>query len=46
MEKALKILLNSAHCADMYPSATDDLPQLKQARELISNLIGNWLKQD
>ncbi|XP_044268918.1 putative serine protease K12H4.7 [Tribolium madens] len=35
----------TAHCANMYPPADTDLPQLKEAREQILSLIGTWLGQ-
>ncbi|KAJ9590369.1 hypothetical protein L9F63_016606, partial [Diploptera punctata] len=35
----------TAHCANMYPSSPNDLPQLVEAREKISNLIGVWLTE-
>lgn len=39
------ILINgTAHCANMYPSRAEDLPQLTQARAKISDLIGTWIK--
>ncbi|XP_032679651.1 putative serine protease K12H4.7 [Odontomachus brunneus] len=34
----------TAHCAVLYPSTEKDLPQLKQARILIKDLIKQWLK--
>ncbi|XP_069679162.1 putative serine protease F56F10.1 [Periplaneta americana] len=36
----------TAHCADMYPDAEEDPPQLKAARRMISDLIGEWLEED
>jgi hypothetical protein len=42
----LYFIKGTAHCADMYPSGEDDLPQLTLAREQITNLLNNWLKQD
>ncbi|KDR21723.1 putative serine protease K12H4.7 [Zootermopsis nevadensis] len=36
----------TAHCADMYPSLSSDLPQLVAARKKISDLIGQWLGDD
>jgi hypothetical protein len=35
----------TAHCSDMYPSGENDLPELVQAREKITNLLNAWLKQ-
>nr|APA33879.1 seminal fluid protein [Nilaparvata lugens] len=35
----------TAHCANMYPPSEKDFPQLKKAREDISELIGVWLNQ-
>lgn len=34
----------TAHCANMYPSSENDMPQLKKARIQIKNLIKEWLK--
>ncbi|KAL6442746.1 hypothetical protein ACFW04_002671 [Cataglyphis niger] len=34
----------TAHCADMYPSSENDIPQLKEARIQIKDLIKQWLK--
>lgn len=34
----------TAHCADMYPSSENDMPQLKEARAQIKDLIQQWLK--
>ncbi|KAM0732821.1 putative serine protease F56F10.1 [Formica fusca] len=34
----------TAHCADMYPSSENDMPQLKEARIQIKDLIKQWLK--
>jgi hypothetical protein len=36
----------TAHCADMYPSAASDPPQLVAARRKIADLIGQWLVED
>lgn len=36
----------TAHCADMYPSSENDMPQLKEARIQIKGLIKQWLKND
>ncbi|CAH1395060.1 unnamed protein product [Nezara viridula] len=33
----------TAHCADMYPSADTDIPQLKEARKEIFSQIKKWL---
>ena len=33
----------TAHCANMYPESPDDPPQLKQARQKIEDLVGQWL---
>ncbi|XP_049810851.1 putative serine protease K12H4.7 [Schistocerca nitens] len=33
----------TAHCANMYPSAPNDPPQLVAARKKVGNLIGKWL---
>lgn len=35
--------LGTAHCANMYPSAATDLPQLKKARTLIKAYLSEWL---
>uniref|UniRef100_A0A4W3KCS1 Serine protease 59, putative n=1 Tax=Callorhinchus milii TaxID=7868 RepID=A0A4W3KCS1_CALMI len=34
----------TAHCANMYPARSEDLPQLTRAREEILQLLQNWLK--
>ncbi|KAK7788861.1 hypothetical protein R5R35_007892 [Gryllus longicercus] len=33
----------TAHCANMYPAAPSDLPQLKAARKMIDSLLTQWL---
>ncbi|CAB0016347.1 unnamed protein product [Nesidiocoris tenuis] len=33
----------TAHCANMYPPAPDDLPQLTAARAKIEQILGEWL---
>ncbi|XP_064639695.1 putative serine protease K12H4.7 isoform X2 [Lineus longissimus] len=33
----------TAHCANMYPDSPDDPPQLKQARQKIEDLVGQWI---
>ncbi|XP_037534378.1 thymus-specific serine protease [Nematolebias whitei] len=35
----------TAHCADMYPARSQDLPQLPLARDHIFLLLQQWLKQ-
>ncbi|KAM6932881.1 thymus-specific serine protease [Xenentodon cancila] len=35
----------TAHCANMYPARSEDLPQLSLAREHIFLLLQQWLKQ-
>ncbi|XP_054258619.1 putative serine protease K12H4.7 [Macrosteles quadrilineatus] len=35
----------TAHCANMYPVADNDLPALTAARQQISALIGKWLQE-
>ncbi|ETN73201.1 hypothetical protein NECAME_18468 [Necator americanus] len=35
----------TAHCADMYPSRPQDLPDLIEARKITEDNIANWLKQ-
>lgn len=37
------LIEGTAHCADMYPSADTDIPQLKEAREEIFSQIKKWL---
>ncbi|CAF0815275.1 unnamed protein product [Adineta ricciae] len=37
-------LASTAHCADMYPDAEWDPPELRQARQTISDTIGRWLQ--
>ncbi|XP_063919924.1 putative serine protease K12H4.7 [Zophobas morio] len=34
----------TAHCANMYPPADTDLPELTAARQQVSELIDSWLK--
>ncbi|XP_031831625.1 putative serine protease K12H4.7 [Nomia melanderi] len=34
----------TAHCANMYPPSKNDLPELKEARVQIGQLIRQWLK--
>ncbi|XP_076248423.1 putative serine protease K12H4.7 [Calliopsis andreniformis] len=42
--QASAIYINgTAHCANMYPSSKDDLPELKSARIQIGKLIDQWL---
>ncbi|XP_043216351.1 putative serine protease K12H4.7 isoform X2 [Amphibalanus amphitrite] len=36
----------TAHCANMYPSRDEDLPELKAARRRIGRLIARWLQED
>ncbi|MED6274835.1 hypothetical protein CHARACLAT_020454 [Characodon lateralis] len=35
----------TAHCANMYPAGSEDLPQLSEARDHIFLLLQQWLKQ-
>ncbi|XP_034459958.1 thymus-specific serine protease isoform X2 [Hippoglossus hippoglossus] len=35
----------TAHCANMYPARSEDLPQLDLARDHVSLLLQQWLKQ-
>lgn len=35
----------TSHCANMYPARSDDPPQLTLARDHISLLLQQWLKQ-
>lgn len=45
-QQAPAILINgTAHCANMYPEADTDLPELIKAREEVNRLIGDWLNQ-
>ncbi|XP_066146398.1 putative serine protease F56F10.1 isoform X1 [Euwallacea fornicatus] len=37
------LIKGTAHCADMYPAADEDLPQLKAARVEIAQHIESWL---
>ncbi|KAG8322018.1 putative serine protease K12H4.7 [Homalodisca vitripennis] len=40
------ILINgTAHCANMYPPRSSDLPALKAARKEVGKLIGQWLQE-
>lgn len=34
----------TAHCANMYPPSERDIPQLKEARTQIKDLIKQWLQ--
>lgn len=43
MESPAIYIQGTAHCANMYPATSDDLPQLVQARATIEKLIGTWL---
>ncbi|XP_050433529.1 putative serine protease K12H4.7 [Adelges cooleyi] len=36
-------IVGTAHCANMYPSATTDLPQLTKARATIKAFLTDWL---
>ncbi|XP_050439494.1 putative serine protease K12H4.7 isoform X3 [Adelges cooleyi] len=36
-------IVGTAHCANMYPSATTDLPQLTKARIAIKAFLSDWL---
>ncbi|XP_064089030.1 putative serine protease K12H4.7 [Macrobrachium nipponense] len=36
----------TAHCANMYPPTSDDLPQLQEARQKIFSLIEQWLSEE
>lgn len=36
-------LTGTAHCANMYPDAQNDPPQLVEARKKIDQLITQWL---
>ncbi|KAM9318951.1 thymus-specific serine protease [Pholidichthys leucotaenia] len=35
----------TAHCANMYPARSEDLPQLSMARERVCLFLQQWLKQ-
>ncbi len=35
----------TAHCANMYPARSEDLPQLALARDHVFLLLQQWLKQ-
>ncbi|XP_043285971.1 putative serine protease K12H4.7 [Venturia canescens] len=44
--KAPAIFINgTAHCANMYPASSNDLPELTEARQKVNQLIGEWLKE-
>lgn len=46
-DDATAIFINgTAHCANMYPASSDDLPQLKEAREKVFSSISTWLQQE
>lgn len=36
----------TAHCANVYPPSSNDLPQLSKARKKVGELIGQWLSQN
>ena len=38
-------LQTTAHCADMYPDSASDPEELKQARQKINSIIGQWLQE-
>lgn len=38
--------LGTAHCANMYPPAPTDLPQLQKARMTIRAFLNEWLSKD
>ncbi|XP_046667646.1 putative serine protease K12H4.7 [Homalodisca vitripennis] len=41
------ILINgTAHCANMYPPSSSDLPALTAARQEVGTLIGQWLQEN
>jgi len=40
------IFIGTAHCANMYPPAFTDLPQLKKARTTIRAFLSQWLSED
>ena len=42
----LFVLTGTAHCANMYPARSSDLPQLVEARKDIQHHIMTWLKHD
>jgi hypothetical protein len=37
------LIQGTAHCADMYPPSSSDLPGLTAARQTIENNVNNWL---
>lgn len=38
--------LGTAHCADMYPSAPTNIPELTRVREIIRAYLRKWLSID
>ena len=38
------LIPGTAHCANMDPASINDLPQLKQARQKVGDLISEWLQ--
>ena len=40
-----RLYLATAHCADMYPDSDSDPDELREARQKISDTIGQWLQQ-
>lgn len=35
----------TAHCANMYPASDKDIPELIEARKVVGQMIGKWLKK-
>jgi len=40
------IYIGTAHCANMYPSASSDLPELTYARTTIKAYLKEWLAEN
>lgn len=38
--------LGTSHCANMYPPASSDLPELTQARTTIRSYLREWLAEN
>ena len=38
------LIEGTAHCSDLYPSRTSDLPSLKSARQYEWSVLDSWLK--
>lgn len=39
------ISTGTAHCANMYPSSSNDTPQLSETREEVGKILEEWLRE-